>query len=202
MKLIQIEKAMKKEHDKLAPAERQCISDIEKGCVALGSIGNHEQTISGQRHLSSTPPGVPKSTLSKVERLLGSDGSCPSVSSWTHRCQSIPNKPSYEGQKFIELDGGTSKSIPPQLPQPVERPPVAGRAITQAITAWSDKPFPVLIPEWFPVAIAQRNIEMDGNTVKECYINLLNYISRLEVAKSQEEYKKNHPNEGELSAVP
>ncbi|KAJ3572350.1 hypothetical protein NPX13_g5083 [Xylaria arbuscula] len=193
MRLIHIEKLMKKERERLAPADRQCISEIEKECVAIGSIDSHQQTVSRQRQLSSTPPVEPKTTLSKVERLLGADGSCPSISSWTQRCQSIPIKPSYEESNSIQQDGGKSNAQSPQPPQPVESLPVTGREMTQTTMAWPDKPFPVLIPDWFPVAMAQRNIEMEGRTVEECYNNLLNYIYRLEMAKSQEEYKKNHP---------
>ncbi|KAI0525932.1 hypothetical protein F5B22DRAFT_261029 [Xylaria bambusicola] len=195
MKLVQIRKVMTKEREKIAPAERQYIKDIEKGMAAFDSIDNHEQTASSQRRLSAAPPVETKSSLSKVERLLGSDGSCPSISSWNQRCQSIPDKSSYERMKSIEPDSGRSK-IPPTLPLPPPEPDQKLSVMVETTTPWPDKPFKVLIPDWFPIAIAQRHIELQGRTVKECYVNLLNHISRLESAKSQIEYKKNHPSEG------
>ncbi|KAK5628365.1 hypothetical protein RRF57_004080 [Xylaria bambusicola] len=195
MKLVQIRKVITKEREKIAPAERAYIKEIEKGLAAFDSIDNHKQTTSSQPPLSTVSPVEPKSSLSKIERLLGSDGSCPSISSWNQRCQSTPGKLSYESVKSVEPDSGKSKIPPPPLltpPQLDQKLPVKG----ETTTPWPDKPFKVLIPDWFPIAMTQGRIELAGRTIKECYVNLLNHISRLEMAKSQIEYKKNHPNEG------
>ncbi|KAI1430213.1 hypothetical protein F5Y12DRAFT_7719 [Xylaria sp. FL1777] len=189
--LIEIKKEMVEERKKFAPAELQYIREIEKGWVTFVSIDKYEQTISRQRHLSTVLPVEQKSSLSKVERLLGSDGSCLSISSWTQRCQSIPSKMSYEeaGMESMDLDGRKSKNLPSN---PVDKLPLIG----EGVTPWPDRPYEILIPDWFPVAAAQGNLEMSGGTVEENYINLLNYISQLELAKSQGEYKEKHPDEG------
>ncbi|KAI3337724.1 hypothetical protein F4824DRAFT_102122 [Ustulina deusta] len=191
MHLIEIKKEMTEERKKFAPAELQYIREIEKGWVAFVSIDNDEQTISRQRHLSAVSQEEPKSSLTKVERLLGSDGSCLSISSWTQRCQSIPHKMSYEeaGAESMDLNGRVSKKLPSNQ---ADKLPAA----VEGVIPWPDKPYEILIPDWFPVIEAQGHLEMNGCTVEERYTNLLNYISQLELAKSRGEYKEKHPDEG------
>ncbi|KAI1306845.1 hypothetical protein F5Y03DRAFT_405799 [Xylaria venustula] len=172
IQIAEIKKAMAEERKKFAPAELQFIREIEKGWAAFVSIDDNEQSMARERHSSAIPEAEPQISLSKVERLLGSDGSCHSISSWTQRCQSIPCKVSCveTGVEFMDLRG-------------------------EATTPWPDKPYKILIPDWFHAAALQGKLKIDGRTTEECYINLLNYISQLELDKSKAKYEEEHPEE-------
>ncbi|TGJ81010.1 hypothetical protein E0Z10_g7763 [Xylaria hypoxylon] len=190
MHVAEIEKEMVEERKEFSAAELQYIRDIEKAWVSFVSIDSYEQAISRQRHLSAAPQVEPERSLSRVERLLGSDGSSLGTSSWTQRCQHTQHKMSYEeaGVEFMDLNGRGAKVLP-------SNPPENLPATVNGVIPWPDKPYETLIPDWFPVAEAQGNIEMNGSTVKERFNNLLNYIYQLEFAKSQHKYKEKHPDE-------
>ncbi|KAI0971356.1 hypothetical protein F4678DRAFT_81212 [Xylaria arbuscula] len=185
---VEIKKAMAEERKKIAPAELQCIREIEKGWAAFVSMDDYEQSMARQRHLSTIPQAEPKSSLSKVERLLGSDGSCLSISSWTQRCQSIPRKVSCEetGVESMDLGNQNSQRLPPN---PTDKLQMAG----EGITPWPNNPYEILIPDWFHVVTVQGKLKMEGRTTEECYISLLNVISQLELEKSQAKYNEEHP---------
>ncbi|GAW12151.1 hypothetical protein ANO14919_015090 [Xylariales sp. No.14919] len=190
MDIERIEKEMAEERKHFSAAELQHIKDIETGWVSFVSIDNYQQAVSRQRHLPAAPQVAPERSLSKVERLLGSDGSSLGMSSWAQRCQPTPYKMSYEeaGVEFMDLNGHGSKVLPPRLSEKLPAP-------AEGVIPWPDKPYEILIPDWFPVAEAQGNIEMYGSTVEEKFNYLLNYIYQLEFAKSQHEYKNKNPNE-------
>ncbi|KAI1276756.1 hypothetical protein F5Y07DRAFT_129063 [Xylaria sp. FL0933] len=190
MHVSDIKREMAQERKTFARAELLHIREIEKGFMIFGSIDNYEQTIARLRHLSTISQEEPKSSLSKVERLLGSDGSCISISSWTQRCQSVPHNVSCEEAGVESVDRPGRKSRKP-VSDPVDKPPVA----YEGVTPWPDKPYEILIPDWFPVVEAQGNLEMKGRTTEEKYISLLNYIHRLESTKDHTRYREEHPDE-------
>ncbi|KAI0543000.1 hypothetical protein GGR58DRAFT_5028 [Xylaria digitata] len=190
LNIARIEEEMAEERKKFSAAELQHIRDIEKAWVSFVSIDNYEQAVSRQRHLSALPQVSPERSLSKVERLLGSDGSSLGTSSWTQRCHSTLYRMSYDetGVDSMDLNGRGLKAPPSNQPKKLPAP-VGG------IIPWPDKPYEILIPDWFPVAETLGNVEMSGSTVEERFNNLLNYIYQLEFAKSQHEYKEKHPDE-------
>ncbi|KAI0430176.1 hypothetical protein F5Y09DRAFT_239516 [Xylaria sp. FL1042] len=190
LQAIEIKKRMAKERTKFARAELEYIREIEKGFMVFGSIDNYEQTIARLRHLSTVSQVEPETPLSKVERLLGSDGSCISISSWTQRCQSVAHKVICEEAGVEPVDQSDGESKKP-VSDSNDKPLVA----CQGIMPWPDKPYEILIPDWFPVAAAQGNLEMNGRTAEEKYINLIHYIGLLELDKEQEAYKEKHPDD-------
>ncbi|KAI0489729.1 hypothetical protein F4859DRAFT_461996 [Xylaria cf. heliscus] len=175
-----IEAALVEERKKFSAAELKHIRDIEKAWVSFVSIDNHEQAIAKQRHTSTTPQVNPERSLSKVERLLGSDGSSLGTPS-----QNLPYRGVGAGSTV--LGGGDTKTAASNLSEKLPAP--AG------VTTWPDKPYEILIPDWFPVAEAQGIIHMDGAAIEDRFKSLLSYIYQLELEKSQLSYQANHPKE-------
>ncbi|KAI8629032.1 hypothetical protein F5Y19DRAFT_87411 [Xylariaceae sp. FL1651] len=196
--ILQIEREMLMERQTFAKDELQQIRDIENAWVAFANICNYEKQISKQRHLSSLPRVEPKCTLSRVERLLGSDGSShcnPRDSTWTRppstASQTSPFKMSYEEAAAEAMaDSLDPSKAPNERPAkiPERLPPMLA-----PVQPMPDKPFEILIPDWFSVAEYQGNLEMTGDTIEERWANLLNFIHDLEVGKRNIEYKKEHP---------
>ncbi|KAI1744164.1 hypothetical protein F4680DRAFT_283970 [Xylaria scruposa] len=178
--ILRIEAAQIEERKKFSAAELQYIRDIEKAWMSFVSIDSHEWAISKQSQMSTPLQVKPERTLSKVERLLGSDGSSLGTPSQNQL---------YGGVCVDSMDLGgrgakvTAPNLYEKLPPPVD------------ISTWPEKPYEVLIPDWFPVAEAHGIIDMKGVTVEERFKNLLNYIFQLELEKSQQEYHKKHPDE-------
>ncbi|RYC54128.1 hypothetical protein CHU98_g12081 [Xylaria longipes] len=178
--ILGIEAALVEERKTFSAAELQHIRDIEKAWVSFVSVENHKQAISKQCHTSTTLRVNPERSLSKVERLLGSDGSSLGTPS--------QNQP-YGGAGVDSMDLGgrdikaTASNMPEKLPA------------SAGVSTWPDKPYEILIPDWFPVAEAQGIIDMDGATIEERFKSLLNYIYQLELEKSQQGYQEKHPDE-------
>ncbi|KAI0458701.1 hypothetical protein F5B21DRAFT_402821 [Xylaria acuta] len=178
--IIGIKAALVEERKKFSAAELQHIRDIEKAWVSFVSVENHERAISKQCHTPTTLRVKPDRSLSKVERLLGSDGSSLGTPS--------QNQP-YGGSGVDSMDPGgrdtkvTASNLSEKLPAPA------------GVSTWPDKPYEILIPDWFPVAEAQGMIDMSGATLEERFKSLLHYIYHLELEKSQQEYQEEHPDD-------
>ncbi|KAI3318617.1 hypothetical protein HD806DRAFT_306314 [Xylariaceae sp. AK1471] len=179
--LLRIKEEMVEERKTFSAAELQHIRDIEKAWVPFVSIGKYEQEISRHRHMSALPRAEPKRTLSKVERLLGSDGSSLGVLTMNRP----PPVESQLDRHAMSWDEPSIQSMDLHGRDPKER----------AADIWPDKPYEILIPDWFPVAEAQGNIECNGATMEARFKNLNNFIHDLESAKSQLEYQEKHPDE-------
>ncbi|KAI0548804.1 hypothetical protein F4679DRAFT_573955 [Xylaria curta] len=177
--ILGIEAAQIEERKKFSAAELQHIRDIEKAWVSFVSIDCHERAISKQSQMSTPLQVKPERSLSKVERLLGSDGSSLGTPSQNQLYGGV-------GMDSMDLGGRNAKTT---LPNYEKVPPPAD------VSTWLDKPYETLIPDWFLVAEAQGIIDMKGVTIEERFKNLLNYIFQLELEKSQQEYQKKHPNE-------
>jgi hypothetical protein len=183
--LLRIKDEMVEERKTFSAAELQHIRHIEKAWVSFVSIDKYEQEIARHRHMSALPRPVPKRTLSKIERLLGSDGSSlgsptftqPSTTRTQPTCDAMPWEDS--ASQSMDLRGYDSKELNANM--------------------WPDKPYEILIPDWFPISDAQGNIECKGATLEARFKNLTNFIHDLESAKRQLEYQEKHPDEGEQS---
>ncbi|KAI1180722.1 hypothetical protein F4777DRAFT_597461 [Nemania sp. FL0916] len=127
--------------------------------------------------------------FSKVERLLGSDGSSSGMSNWNlpSRAGSQSQMPYCSGIQST-LNGHDLKEQLPSVPQSLT-------ASAEKISSCPDKPYKVHLPEWFHIAETQGNIQMTGATAEQRFKSLLNYIYQLESAKSQLEYQEKHPEE-------
>lgn len=187
-RLLEINKDIAEERKILAPAELQHIRDIEKAWVSLVSIENHEREASRRRGASMAVQVDPTRSLSKVERLLGLDGSGLGISSFTQppasTLQPTISKTSGGGAE-VESTGVNSCDPKRQL------------VSTGNASSWPAKSYEILIPDWFPVVLAQGNIELKGHTVEQRFIALLNGISQLEYDESRKKYKEKHPDEGD-----
>ncbi|KAI1817956.1 hypothetical protein GGS20DRAFT_424677 [Poronia punctata] len=165
--------------------ERQHFQDMENEVVSSGSLRSlrsHEQEASRQRHMSPIPRSEPKQSLSRVESLLGSDGSSPTVFHWG-RQPPVPadaTKPSSAAPEDASTKGAEN---PPSL-----------TAMANTFTK-APEPYAILVPDWFPVAEARGSFQIIGATVQDRYKSLCNYIYDLERAKEQHEYHKKHPEE-------
>ncbi|KAJ2987954.1 hypothetical protein NUW58_g4227 [Xylaria curta] len=182
-KIIRLKKELAEERKKFSAAELQHIRDIEKAWVSFVSIDSHEQAISRQRHVSKVPrvPQVlPQRSLLKVELLLGSDGSS----------LGTPSRNQPYGEAAVDSMDLNSRVIKGQPPNLAEKLPAPAH-----VSTWPDKPYKILIPDWFAVAEARGNIEMSGATAEERFNRLLNYIYQLEFEKTQQDYKAKHPDE-------
>lgn len=184
--ILKTKKEIMEERRILAPAELQYIRDIEKGWVSLVSLESHEREASRQHHASMAVQVDPTRSLSKMERLLGSDGSSLGISSFTQppssSLQPTLSKTSCGGVEVVSTDVNGCY-------------PRGQLASTANPSSWPDKSYEILIPDWFPVAEAQGNIETKGDTAEIRFLSLLNYISRLEIMKRQDEDKGIYPNE-------
>ncbi|KAI0861898.1 hypothetical protein F4860DRAFT_150232 [Xylaria cubensis] len=178
--ILGIEAAQIEERKKFAAAELQYIRAIEKAWMSFVSINSHERAIPKQYQMYTTLQVKPERPLSKVERLLGSDGSGLGTPSQNQLYAAV-------GVDSMDLGGRGAKTTAPNLYEKLPPPADVG--------TWPDKPYEVLIPDWFPVAEAQGIIDMKGVTIEERFKNLLNYIFQLELEKSQQEYQKKHPDE-------
>ncbi|KAI1133779.1 hypothetical protein F5Y10DRAFT_5068 [Nemania abortiva] len=166
-----LKREIEEERQKILVAEQQYIRDIDKGWAYFNNISCYEQAASIQRSISEAAKVEPKRPLSKIERLLGSDGSASGTSSWLQSCSASPQPSDYKmPYEDAEAESTGAKPCP-------------------------DKLYDIRIPDWFPVAETQGNIRVAGNTIKERYINLLNYIYQLEFEKGQQKYKEKHPDQ-------
>ncbi|KAI1155193.1 hypothetical protein F4825DRAFT_83417 [Nemania diffusa] len=186
--ILRIKEEMIEQRKNISAAELQHIRNIEKAWISLVSIASYERAASRLRPKAFEAPAEPDRPLSKVELLLGSDGSSHGISRWT---QSRPttrqpalSKMSHEDAavEFADQNATNLQQQPSGVPGNV-------------VDSWPNRPHKILIPDWFPIAEAQGNIEMSGVTVEDRFKSLLNYIHQLESAKSQCEYKEKHPNE-------
>ncbi|KAI1755202.1 hypothetical protein F4782DRAFT_439055 [Xylaria castorea] len=178
--ILKIKAAQLEERKKFSAAELQHIRDIEKAWVSFVSLDSHERAIPEQSHMSTTLRVQPERSLSKVERLLGSDGSSLGTASQNQPYGGV-------GVNSMDLGGRDTKATAFNLSEKL--PPLA------RVNAWPDKPYEILIPDWFPVAEAHGIIDLDGATIEERFKSLLNYIYQLELEKSQQEYQEKHPDE-------
>ncbi|KAI0206324.1 hypothetical protein F4808DRAFT_114999 [Astrocystis sublimbata] len=176
--LLEIEAEMVEERKKLAAEELQHIRDIEKGWVSFVRLENHEHKTPKQGCEPATLPKKPERSLSKVELLLGSNGS-----SWATVVQKHPS-----GLVVGSPDVGRHDAKPATSDSPQKLPALTGAS------PWPEKQYEILVPDWFPVAESRGFIEiMDGATVKERFKGLLNYIYQLEIERGQQAYQAKHP---------
>lgn len=184
--MLATRKEMAQERRRFAPAELQHIRDIEKAWVSLVSLESHEREASRQYHASTEVQVDPMRTLSRIERLLGSDGSSSGISSFTQPlCSALQPALSKTSSGGAEVESTHVNGCDPK-----ERLASAGY-----VSSWPDKPYEILIPDWFFVAQAQGKLKLKGLTVEERFTNLLNSICRLQFFKGEDEYKEKHPNE-------
>ncbi|KAI1116894.1 hypothetical protein F5Y14DRAFT_37146 [Nemania sp. NC0429] len=186
-RLLKIKKAMAEERERLAPAELQHIRDIEKAWVSFVSLESYEREADRQRHASMIVQVDPTRPLSKIERLLGSDGSSLGTSSF------IQPSSSTRQTTLSQTSGGGAMAESTD----VNGYDLKGRlASAENIGSWPVRPREILIPEWFPIVDATGKIKkIKGITAEERFTSLLNYICHLSIGKSQYEYKEKHPEE-------
>ncbi|KAI1823129.1 hypothetical protein F4861DRAFT_550112 [Xylaria intraflava] len=191
--ILRIKAEMLAERKKFSGAELQHIRDIENAWISLVSMDNYEQAISRQRHLSTIPQVEAKNSLSKVERLLGSDGSSPENYDWT-QAPITASQPTLNKIPYNELGLGIIDS---SVNDPKERPETASEKPPAAVkgSQWPETSHRILIPDWFYVFEARESIELSGATTEARFKYLLNYIHQLELSKRQREYKDKHPDE-------
>ncbi|KAI1437173.1 hypothetical protein GGR50DRAFT_692471 [Xylaria sp. CBS 124048] len=193
-RVLEIEAEMTEKRKELSGAELQHIREIEKAWISLVSMDVYEQTIARQRHLSAIPKAETKKPLSKVERLLGSDGSSSEHYEWTRSSPTAPrplpnNEPSHAEVRLPFMDSNLKDTEQRQTNMPESSLPLVGTH------SCPDAPYEILLPDWFHVIEAQGEIELKGDTIEDRYKQLLNHIYQLEIAKSQREYKEKHPDE-------
>ncbi|TRX98325.1 hypothetical protein FHL15_000970 [Xylaria flabelliformis] len=161
--ILEIEAAQIEERKKFSAAELQYIRAIEKAWVSFVSIDNQERAIPKQYQMCTTLQVKPERSLSKVERLLGSDGSSLGTPSQNQLYGGV-------GVDSMDLGGRHAKTTAPNLYEKLPLPADVG--------TWPDKPYEVLIPDWFPVAEAQGIIDMKGLSCTEGIVKNHNWNKR------------------------
>ncbi|KAJ8126143.1 hypothetical protein O1611_g7494 [Lasiodiplodia mahajangana] len=178
-----LERVMEQERKKFSAAELQYIREIEKGWVSFVSLEKYEEVASRRRNMSERARLKSKRPLSKVECLLGSDGSTFDTPALTQACSTLAQPTPYM-IPYGYMEGSRGPNGPRELLAP-----------TNGVSPSLGNPYEILVPDWFPVAEAQGHIHVVGDTIEERFTSLLNYIYQLEFSKSQHEYKKKHPDE-------
>ncbi|KAI1497686.1 hypothetical protein F5X99DRAFT_356717 [Biscogniauxia marginata] len=166
--------------ESISEYESNLIREILDRYTAFVDIKSYESWHSTERYLSGFAHHRPKQALSKVERLLGSDGSMP--------CKpDVLDMPTHSKSCF--LDAPTRYSVDEAAATGL------GNSVVPPKKRMVDKPVEVLIPDWFPVLEAQKKIKLVGKTPAARLQDLLNYIWALEVKVKQLKYQEEHPSE-------
>ncbi|KAI0098202.1 hypothetical protein GGR51DRAFT_538551 [Nemania sp. FL0031] len=95
----EIERSMAREREKISAAELQCIRHIERGWVSFVNIEKYEEVASRQRVMSERAREGSNRPLSKVECLLGSDGSTFDTVALTQACSTM-SQPTHYGAPY------------------------------------------------------------------------------------------------------
>jgi hypothetical protein len=178
--VLRIIREIIEERQKSSAEELQHIKDIKKAWVSFVSMDNHEQAASRQRRLPMQPWPESGQELSKVEMLLGSDGSSQSVSNYIRRSSQQssgePSSPSNEKKP----DSGTLRG-----------------GLTNTAESSPKRPYKILVPDWFPVFESIGLLRLNGATIEDRFKSLNDIISGMEDMKRHREYMKKHPEGGE-----
>lgn len=189
MNIPQIKAEMAEERKKLSSSEMQHVKDIEEAWMNFVSIDEYEQAVARQRHAASLPRIEPKSSLSRVESLLGSDGSSLGVANWTQACSAADSQTALN--KMLNAENGVESTGFQGLDanrQPLDS--VGNPSINPSANQWPDKPYQILVPDWFPIAEGLGRLRTNGPTTADRFTNLLNYIHQLEFLRGQRDYKE------------
>ncbi|KAI1267185.1 hypothetical protein F5Y18DRAFT_425027 [Xylariaceae sp. FL1019] len=180
--LWQLDQVMAKERKKFSKDELRRIKDIEKGYLAFISIQNDEETGPNQKKQTSMLKSAHRSPLSRVEMLLGKDGSQPCdewTPYWTHETLS-------DGAEVAQWDG---------LETPLS--PLKEMSTTKCRRG----SFSTAIPEWFFVGEEEGIIVANGVTLDDRWFDFCRQIVVLEeLMKAHEDDKK--PDKAQDKPVP
>ncbi|KAI0150425.1 hypothetical protein GGR57DRAFT_195351 [Xylariaceae sp. FL1272] len=170
--LFRLDQILAKEREKFSKDELRRIKDIEKGFLAFVNVHNDEETGRDQKKQTPLVQSVPQPTLSRVEMLLGKDGSQPCdewTPYWTH--ETLP-----EDGEVAPWDG-------------LETPPSPVKQMST--TKRRRGSFNTEIPEWFLVGEEEGIIVADGRTFDDRWFNFCRQIVEMEeIMKIHEDDKK------------
>ncbi|CAJ2513766.1 Uu.00g018850.m01.CDS01 [Anthostomella pinea] len=179
-KIRHLQQEVSVEKQKILTKESQHIKETERAWATFVSIKAHEEE-AAIRHNIRNILGLPSNPLvtSRVEKLLGSDGTVPQTPSLpTHTLSFFRGSPlTHTRMSWEEAMAGSMEGI-------------ADKSDLN-----NDIPYDIKIPEWFAVLDAQRQVRLTGNTPRDRWVYLCNMLFNLEASIRILRYQEEHKDE-------
>ncbi|KAI1377565.1 hypothetical protein F4677DRAFT_40745 [Hypoxylon crocopeplum] len=195
MKATEVEAEVYADRKEYAKTDRALLSDIQETYHAFVDIRGYESHASARNHaLETTRKLQPTQQITKVESLLGSDGSLSTTPTFSTGNQlyflgdplklaKIPfDKALAAGLE--QLDGTSQTPPPPTLPDVLQPgPPQKRGSVLGASFPLELSPTPsstLQIPDWFPVLDTSDKLYLEGTGLSARWNSLLQRIDTLE----------------------
>ncbi|KAI0478783.1 hypothetical protein GGR56DRAFT_341167 [Xylariaceae sp. FL0804] len=174
------------EEKNIARAESSIAVEIGNAYAAFVAGRNLEGPSSPPRHPSNRPTSAPRPEriLSRVERLLGADGTV------------SPPKPKLTSPTWSNLYGSPHGIVKMSYEDGVEQGIEGLKAPHQS--KQTEKDIERLVPEWFDIFERRGVMQLDGVTRRDRFKTLCNYIYKQENDIRALRYQEEHPEEDVL----